>query len=60
LPVLNTFWQFFAEHMSCWHPYFAVGVSADAIGVHSVDGVLAVARIPSDSGTPILAGGFTY
>ncbi len=46
--------------MSCWHPYFAVGVSADAIGVHSVDGVLAVARIPSDSGTPILAGGFTY
>jgi hypothetical protein len=27
------FLQISAEHMSCWHPYCAVGVPADAINV---------------------------
>jgi hypothetical protein len=31
--VLNNFWRIFAEHMSCWHPYCAVGYPADAITV---------------------------
>jgi hypothetical protein len=30
---LNNFWRTFAEHMSCWHPYCAVGFPADAISV---------------------------
>jgi hypothetical protein len=30
---LKTFWRIFAEHMSCWHTYCAVGVPADPITV---------------------------
>ncbi len=32
---LQTFRRIYAEHMSCWHPYYAVGVPADAIIVVS-------------------------
>ncbi len=31
--VLKNFWWLFAEHMSCWHPYNAVGVPAHDITV---------------------------
>ncbi len=31
--LAKTFWRISAKHMSCWSPYCAVGVPADAITV---------------------------
>ncbi len=48
--VPKTFWRISAKHMSCWRPYCAVGVTADAIYccwlVSIISGILAVAGHP--------------